>query len=607
MSGRSRNHGGGAAAPSPAGTGAAAIWITLALLLAARALLVFVPSMWGWSLNLQRFVHPALGWGTWAAVALALVPACARRVTPWLERAGESIGRRPGRAMAAAALVAALLAWCLPDRVRFVGDFLLRQGTVEVAEQPSTLFPQALPLDVLLHYWMPRYLSDSMLVDANSAARMLGAIEAALLAALAVEFARALSLRGAAAFVAAAGVFFGGYLGMFTGFSKAFAEMCLVVAGVAVFGIRAVREGRGLLPLGIAVALGITLHRSALGLLPCAAFVGSVWFRVHARQGAWRRPANLAGLAIPVVALAVMLPHVIAVIARWDAIHFAPRSARAQGGVLAAAFAGARPADLINLVLLLAPLAPLVPVLALVLGRRVLAEGRDREAVLLALLALPFLGMMPLIHPAQGLFRDWDDFAATGVTVSLLAAWLAGQALRDASRASWIAVGIVLSAAVPSVQWLAHNRDIDRGFTRIRAFMLEPPPRTAEERGTTWDFLGIRNFRLRRWDAAGEALARAAETSPSPRILEEWALTEMMRGDYVKSQELYRRMLAKAPANALGWLGLASVSLRANDLPSAIEAAHALLRLQPGNTDAMQVLQEVARRQDAAARGERGP
>src|SRR6185503_12890660 len=110
------------------------------------------------------------------------------------------------------------------------------------------------PLDVLLHYHVPRVLTNALAIDANMAARLLGMLEAGGLAALAIAFARTLGLSGGVAVATAAIVFFGGYLGMFTGFSKAFAEMCVLVAAVGVFGMRVIREGRGLLPLGLALA-----------------------------------------------------------------------------------------------------------------------------------------------------------------------------------------------------------------------------------------------------------------------------------------------------------------------------------------------------------------
>src|SRR5439155_21155772 len=126
---------------------AIALWAVLVALAATRAALGVGSGTWLWSLILHRFLSPVLGWGLWLVAALALVPPLARRVTPRLARWGDAITRHPMGATVAWALGAAALAWLLPDRVRFVGDFLLRQRTVEVVEQPGVLFPQALPLD----------------------------------------------------------------------------------------------------------------------------------------------------------------------------------------------------------------------------------------------------------------------------------------------------------------------------------------------------------------------------------------------------------------------------------------------------------------------------
>jgi tetratricopeptide (TPR) repeat protein len=391
---------------------------------------------------------------------------------------------------------------------------------------------------------------------------------------------------------------------MFTGFSKAFAELCLLVACVGVFGLRVVREGRGLLALGLTVAIGVTLHRSALGFVPALGFAWLVWLRKEGSDGAWRRPRATLGFAIPLVAIAVMAPRIVAIVERFDAVHFASATVTAEGGMFAAALQGTRPLDLLNLVLLVSPLAPLVLVLASSLGRRAYEDRAAAEAGLLWLLALPFLVVMPFLHPVQGMVRDWDDFAATGVALSLLAAWYASRALRGAGRMAWLAVAVSLGAAAPAVEWLAHNADQERGFQRVRALMAEPPRREKSERGNTWDYLGIRSFRLERWDDAAEAFSNAASTSPSPRILQEWALTETMRGRFTDAADLYRRMLEKSPDSALGWLGLATVAFRAGDMREAERAARELLRLQPGNPDAMRVLTRITQQAaaDSAAR-----
>jgi hypothetical protein len=384
---------------------------------------------------------------------------------------------------------------------------------------------------------------------------------------------------------------------MYTGFSKAFAEMCLLVAIVGVQGLRVVREGRGLLWLGLALAIGVTLHRSALGLLPAVAYAWVTWWRVHADARAWKRPELWAALAIPLAALVVMVPRIVAVARRWDVAHFDPRAIDLQGGVLGAAFAGARPVDFVNLPVMLSPLVALL-LTWVVLARRK-ARGPGREAALLVLLALPFVLVLPFLHPAQGLFRDWDDFAAMGVAISLVVAWTVAQALRESPRHA-LAVAITLAAVAPTMQWLAHNADLPRGLERVRAFVLEPPDRARRERGTTWDYVGIREFALEHWEQAAEAFGHAASTSPSARILQEWALAESMRGQFGLAQKVYYRFLQKAPDNELGWLGLAQVSMRLSDWPEARRAAHRMLELDPGNTDALRVLAEVQQLEGAA-------
>jgi tetratricopeptide (TPR) repeat protein len=578
-----------------------------------RAALTFVPTMHAWSLNHQRFLPPLAGWMTWVLAVLALVPALARSAAPALTRLGDWIMAARVRGTLACMAGSAALVWLLPDRVRFVGDFLLRQGTVEEAEKPSVIFPQALPLDVVLHYRLPLLLTGWNLSDANGAARTLGAIEAALLAWLALVFARVLGRRGVPALVTVAVVVFGGALGMLTGYSKAFSELMLLAVAVAASGLAALRDdapgagARGLLPLGFAVATGVVLHRSALTFTPALALAWGLWLR-RAPAGAWRRPAVIAALAIPLAAIAIMTPRIVADVLKWDTVHFNPAEVQAGGGPFRAALAHGRPLDLLNLLLLLSPLAIAAPAMAWLLRREL---PRRAELLFLIVLALPMVLGAPFIHPAQGLFRDWDDFAPTGVAISLVVAWLAGETLRLAPARAWIGVGLMAGVMVPAGQWLAIHADLDRGLPRVYAFMREPPPRTPAERAKTWDYLGIVNYRRQHWSEAAEALGHAAETGPSYRVLLEWAMSTTNTGDLEGAARIYRRLLARNPDAPYGWLGLAAVSSRLADAapPGSVREAHLaesrrtarrLLELQPGNADALGLLAYLDRKYGAA-------
>src|SRR5262245_13602164 len=559
----------------------AGLWLTLVALALARAVLPFAHSMWAWSLNLPRFMAPALGWTLWAVAALALVPPLARALSPACAALGESMATRPVRLMLGLAAGAAALVLIFPDRLWFVGDFLLRQYTLE--DRPtaiSTWYPYALPLDLFLHDTVARVLMQRMGFLANDTGRLLGAIEAALLAATCVGFARALKARGAGAVAAAGVAFWGGYLTMLTGYNKAFSELPLIMAAAATTALALVKDGGSPFPFALVLAVGFVLHRSALGLLPLAIVTLVLWARAH--PGAWRRPTSLAALALPLVTLAIMLPRIVRIVTRIDPMHFAPDEVRQAGGILPGLFLGTRLVDLLNVVIMLSPLALAAPALAARLGRSLASSSAGRsEGLVLAALALPFVLTMPFIHPGQGYYRDWDDFAAAGMTLSLLTAWLVTRAVERSPQYAWLAVAALLGAAAPSLQWLIHQSDVNRGLDRIDAFLSEPPPRTESERARAWDYLGWRLTDLGQFDGAAAAFGRLAEVQPSPRVMRQWATTEALRGNLARAQEIYRQMLTRFPNVRAGWYELARPSYQMGDLDEARRAAGEMLRLAP--------------------------
>jgi len=249
--------------------------IALAALVAARALAALVPwrGLWGW--DVQRFLDPALAWSTWAMMAAALTPAGGRALGGVVAGFGRALGRPWGVALAMA--VAAALVWSFPDRLHYVGDFLMRIGAVRQEESPDVLSPQAFPLDVLVHYALPLHAQKAWGMAPDVAVRVIGALGAALLAAAAAWLAPALAETPAARGAAFAIVCFGGALCLFTGESKAFGEMVVLLVAFAACATRAVRaameERTGaaavhLLGAGACVAIGLLFHRYALGFFP---------------------------------------------------------------------------------------------------------------------------------------------------------------------------------------------------------------------------------------------------------------------------------------------------------------------------------------------------
>ncbi len=84
------------------------------------------------------------------------------------------------------------------------------------------------------------------------------------------------------------------------------------------------------------------------------------------------------------------------------------------------------------------------------------------------------------------------------MALALLTAWLCAIALDTAPRWAWLCVPLALRALVPSVQWLMHNADLERGLAPVETYLRDPPRRSGEEHAKTCDFLGIRYPQLDR-------------------------------------------------------------------------------------------------------------
>ena len=430
----------------PARATANALGLGLALLLAARAAFAFVPTMWAWGFNLQRFVPTPVAWVPWAIAALALTPAVGRRIAPMFARAGEFVRDSRWGAHAAFAVIAALATWLLPDQTHYVGDFQIRLGAAAGNFATRALFPQALPLDIYLHDTLPHLLAGADPLRVVTVIRAMDSIEAAALGIAAVMFARALELRGIAAFAAACVVLFGGYLGLFTGYGKAFTELCVLTTLVGAFGLRVARQGRGWIAFGLTTALAFTIHRSAVALLVPAVAASQLGIERMRGVGApWRRPAVIAGIALPLVTLAAMMPRIARAMHSVDRAHFLPDGI-GPSGVASAAIAPVHLADIVSVIALLSPLALIAPALAWFRAR----AARPGDRLFFFALTAPFIGMLVFIHPRQGVFRDWDVFASAGIALSLATAWLIGETISAAPRHAWLGVAVALGAIAPT-------------------------------------------------------------------------------------------------------------------------------------------------------------
>ena len=572
-------------APAPADPRAGrafaiALLVVLAGLAAAYAVCALSPSMWVWGLVAMRYVPALAGWLTWAAFALALVPAIGARAAPACERIGDWLARRPA-ALVAAPLFGAALVWMLPDRTLFLGDFAMRSGTVLTGTDPVRLFPQAMALDLLVHVRLPETLIRFGWTT-QLALRTLGALGAALLAWTAIRLPRALGLGGAPALAAAAIVFGGGTLGMFTGYGKSAIELTAFTALAGVAALAAVRQGRSLATLGLTVALALGFHRTGLLLVPLAALALAL------APGRWARPSRLLGAGFVITALAAFGPRAVRLITTFDMLHhLAPAETHGAGGVLTAWLEPLHLLDVLNVVLVLAPLAPAL--LAVPFAWSGLRDSEEAPAVrrgvalVLLALALPAVALLLVTRPQQGIFRDRDVFAPSAIALSVLVATLVARALRGTAARGALTAGVVLAAIVPSLQWMAlMNRPHD-SLRYIADYIQGPPARAQWDRAATWDYLGMRALVDKRYEDASRAFAQAVDAAQNPRLIGEWGIAELMHENYARAESLFIRAVQLNPRSIVGWNGLAASASYLGDTAACALAEVSLTRLDPGN------------------------
>lgn len=575
-------------AARPADAPSIAVVAGLIALAALRALGAWAPNAWWWGAS-SGFASAALELAPWLLMLACLLPSVGRSLLEPASGFARIAARHRTWTAVLVALAAALLVGTLEDRTQFLGDFALRMGTLDRGADVRQLFPQAMPLDVLAHVRLPEWLARVAHLEPSWTQRLLGALDAGMLALAALEIAAALEARGAVAMAVFATIWAGGYLALFTGYGKGLAELTALTAAAAAAALTVLRSGRGLVRLALVVALALGFHRAGVLLVPMA--FAALWF---APAGGGKRERTLA-LALLGTALAVLGPRWIGVFTGFDLPHhFASRSASA----LEPSALGMRAADLLNAALRLAPLSPLAWVLIPALAR---ASVRERRV--LAALALPALALFLTVRPQQGVFRDLDVFAPSAVVFSVVTAFGIARFMAESPPRTWLTPALILASLAPSLGWLIVLHRPEWSRPGIEAFVAGPPIRPAAERAAIWDFLGTRALALRRPEVAAPAFAQAAAAASSPRLLYEWGTAELMRGRLATADSLFRRAALRDPDFAPAWRGLASTASWLGDTLVCAEAERRLERLDPGAPELPALRSYLARiRQPGMAR-----
>jgi len=547
-------------------------------LIAARTASLSIGPLPVWACALPAYLTRAFGVLVVAAPAL-LVAALAytpRRVAPRTAARAERVAQN-GRWLFA--LVPALVL-ALPDRARFIGDYLLRRGAVLAGTYPGT-FPQSLWLDRFVQGELVPWLGGRSEDGNLPGARWLGlaaCVATTVIAASAVDRSERSRPGSRWLLMASACLAAGGYLCVFTGYARDVVEVLPLSLLLLVSLHQRVRERRGRSPVPeLALSALLALHRTALCLVPAylvASLGRSRAGTAASRGGAPARAGVLsrAALAALVVTALAMAPTLLRVLITFDLPRHAPWLSAAGGAP--PPIADARSLwDLLNVLLMLAPAAPLAW-----LG--VAGAGRPRERSFLLAAGLGWTVPALLLRPQQGPFRDYDVYAGLALAWSYVAVAGLWQVARRGRRAGRALVALSLvSTLQASLGLLLVSNDVAATEARVRHALTLADPRRPGEAANMNYYLGLNAERRGEWPAAARAFRAAAELSPSPVRLIDAGRAAAYAHDWKACEDCFAGLVARDSTSINGWCGLAGAQRSRGDTLGAARAEQRLFAL----------------------------
>jgi hypothetical protein len=567
----------------------------LAGCLALRAAASLSASSWLWGLNTLRdwpapwpVLLPALA-------ALAFVPALARAARGPLERLGDLMADSRWKAPLLLTTLAMTAFFLLSDPVRFTGDSGTRISWIPTGAPMPLAFPQISVLDLMVNVDAVRRLMGLGLpgpMAMQAAAALLGA--AFTLAVLA--FLRYAGARGAAWLAAAAVILGSGSLVHFPGYAK-YGPLLVGLALAAAGLVRLAREGRGAWTLAIGLVLALLGHRSAYAVLPGAAWAFLAAWRLAPR--AERARIAGAGAAVALVAL-ILLPHTIEVLLGFDLAvnvigsatlgHVDPARQLANG---------------LDVLFFLSPLWPVGLAAAwLALRGAAARDARVREepattarrGEVAGRPVLPFVGAAALAvfgelavtlasRPKQGPMRDWDVGLGTALLVTLAMA----QALIVAGRRARLgrtALPVLATALLGCVALWGIQFAPGISERRVASLLADPTGWSGEEWARAHEYLGQRALAARRYDEAARNYGIAVEFAPSPRMMDNLAVSLGRAGRREEAATVLRRAMAMPQGTVEMWMALSHAAWELGDTARAVICSDSALVRDPYRPDA---------------------
>jgi hypothetical protein len=223
------------------------------------------------------------------------------------------------------------------------------------------------------------------------------------------------------------GMFNSGVLLLFFGYVENYPLVWVFFTGFSYFGLRYLKEHRGIFPATAFLAFGLAIHLQTVIALPAFLFLA---LRSRAGLNFYRQHTKIVWAILSVIALL----GIIALIYRYNTdlyfeSIFLPLFRSGPSGVSYFMFSLPHFVDVINALLLL---SPMILLFLLMSARKLKAVFKQPDTTFLALFGITGLAFLFVIDATLGMARDWDLFSICAFAPTLILIILFGENHRPA-------------------------------------------------------------------------------------------------------------------------------------------------------------------------------
>lgn len=511
-----------------------------------HAVASFFPEARLWGIN-QLGYMPFLS--RWMIIILALVVLVPKvnktfydllaRVFDLVERGLRRINRHSRYILFSLASI--ILFWVFKTKTHLLGDGSLRAGEILAGKELSF----TAPLDFYLHALSYKYLN----LEGPQTYSLLSCLAGAFFVFLVLSLSYVLgkeSKEKVLAFVILATT---GSVQLFFGYVESYTLVYIGIMAYFLFSLWFLEGKCGVMFPGMALFFSISLHLSALYLLPSLVYLGM------SKSKTEERPFNFENV-FGAIFVILLVGGGLFILSTHNpdktslASYFVSFSGNQQDPY--SLFSGAHLLDVINEQLLLSPAGIIIWAVVIFFARKI--NFKDRVVTFFVIVSLFSLLFAFTVDPKLGYARDWDLFSSTGLGYTLLAIYLGFSYFRQANvkKLNYVILALAATAFLSTSPWIYVNAHEDKAVERFKDLLTVDLERSAyghEILARYYRDIGLANEEMEEWKKALSVLR-------IERYAGNLGASYLKSGRYQEAAEAFGVVLQINPNSLLGYYNL---------------------------------------------------